>query len=93
MRLYQANSTPTEAASLYLILHQVIIIIIIIIIIVIIELITSQLWLGNIHLSWDIVINRIRLGGLICSLKSSLQLNVYQELQIFAAVYMYSGAC
>ena len=41
---------------------------------------TSQLWLGNIHLSWDVVINRIRLGGLICSLKSFLQLNMCQEL-------------
>ena len=66
--------------------------IIIIIIIIIIEFLTSQLWLGNIHLSWDVVINRIRLGGLICSLKSILQLNMCQELQISAAVYMYSGA-
>jgi len=39
-----------------------------------------------------VVINRIRLGGLICSLKSFLQLNMCQELQIFAVVYMYSGA-
>jgi len=61
-------------------------------IIIIIEFLTSQLWLGNIHLSWDIVINRIRLGGLICSLKSFLQLNMCQELQIFTVVYMYSGA-
>ena len=56
------------------------------------EFLTSQLWLGNIHLSWDVVINRIRLGGLICSLKSFLQLNMCQELQIFADVYMYWGA-
>ena len=63
--------------------------IIIIIIIIIIEFLTSQLWLGNIHLSWDAVINRIRLGGLICSLKSFLRLNMRQELQIFAVVYMY----
>ena len=69
-----------------------IIIIIIIIVIIIIEFFTSQLLLGNIHLSWDVVINRIRLGGLICSLKSFLQLNMCQELQIFAAVYMYWGA-
>ena len=40
--------------------------IIIIIIIIIIEFLTSHLWLGNIRLSWDVVINRIRLGGLIC---------------------------
>jgi len=40
-----------------------------IIIIIIIEFFTFQLWLGNIHLSWDVVINRIGLGGLICSLK------------------------
>ena len=67
-------------------------IIIIIIIIIIIEFLSSQIWLGNIHLSWDVVINRIRLGGLICSLKSFLQLNMCQELQIFAVVYMYWGA-
>ena len=64
----------------------------IVIIIIIIEFLTSQLLLGNIHLSWDVVINRIRLGGLICSLKSFLQLNMCQELQIFAVVYIYSGA-
>ena len=48
---------------------------------VIIEFLTSQLWLGNIHLSWDVLINRIRLGGLIYSLKSFLQLNMCQDLQ------------
>ena len=64
----------------------------IIIIIIIIEFFTSQLWLGNNHLSWDEVIKRIRFGGLICSLKSFLQLNMCQELQIFAVVYMYWGA-
>ena len=60
-----------------------------IIIIITIEFLTSQLRLGNIHLSWDAVINRIRLGALICSLKSFLQLNMCQELHIFAVVYMY----
>jgi len=64
----------------------------IIIIIIIIEFLTFQLWLGNINLSWDVEINRIRLGGLICSLKSFLHLNMCQELQIFAVVYMYWGA-
>ena len=68
------------------------IIIIMIIIIIIIEVLTSQLWLGNIHLSWDVVIYSIRLGGLICSLQSFLQSKMCQELQIFAVVYMYSGA-
>jgi hypothetical protein len=63
-----------------------------IIIIIIIEFPTSQIWLGNIHLPWDVVIKRITLGGLICSLKSFLQLKMCQELQIFAAVYMYWGA-
>jgi len=63
-----------------------------IIIVIIIEFFTSQLWLGNIHLSWDEVINGIRLGGLTYSLKSFLQLNMCQELQIFAFVYVYSGA-
>ena len=61
-------------------------------IIIVIEFFTSQLWLGNIHLSWEVVINTIRLVGPICSLKSFLQLNMCQELQIFAVVYMYSGA-
>jgi hypothetical protein len=41
----------------------------IIIAVVVVEFLTSQLWLGNIHLPWDAVINRIRLSGLICSLK------------------------
>jgi len=58
------------------------------IIIIIIEFLTSQLWLENIHLSWDVVIKRIRLGGLICILKSFLQLNMCQELQIFAILYI-----
>ena len=71
---------------------QLINIIIIIIIITIIEFLTSQLWLENIHLSWDVAINRIRLDGLICRLKSFLYLKMCQELQIFAAVYMYCGA-
>ena len=62
--------------------------IIIIIIIFIIEFLTSQLWLGNIHLSWEAVINRIRLSGLICSLKSFLHLNMCQELQIFAIILL-----
>ena len=64
------------------------VIIIIIIIIIIIEFLTSQLWLGNIHLSWDVIINRIRLGSLICSLKSFLQLNMCQELQIRVQVLL-----
>jgi hypothetical protein len=36
--------------------------------------------------------NRIRLSGLIYSLESSLQLNMCQELQIFAFLYMYLDA-
>jgi hypothetical protein len=36
------------------------------------------------------VINRNRLGGLIYNLKSFLQLNMFQELQIFSFVYTYS---
>jgi len=58
-----------------------------IIITIIIEFFTSQPWLGNVHLSWGVLMNRIRLDGLICSLRSSLQLNKCQELQIFAVVY------
>jgi hypothetical protein len=47
---------------------------------------------GNGHLSWDLVISRIGLGGLIYSLESFLQLNKCRELQIFASVRMYSEA-
>jgi len=36
--------------------------------IIIIEFLTSQLWLVNIHVSWDAVINSIGLGGIISSL-------------------------
>ena len=74
------------------ILLLLLLLLLLIIIIIIIEYLTSQLWLGNIHISWDVVINRIKLNGLICSLKSFLQLNMCQELQIFATVYMYSDA-
>ena len=38
------------------------------------------------------VINSNRLGGLICNLKSSLQLNMFQELQFFAFVCTYWDA-
>jgi hypothetical protein len=44
--------------------------------------------LGNIHLSWDLIINRSRLGGLIYNLESFSQLNMCQELQIFTFVYI-----
>ena len=37
---------------------------IILIIIIIIEFLTSQIKVGNIHLFWDLVINRIKLCGL-----------------------------
>ena len=37
-------------------------------------------------------VSSLRFGGLICSLISFLQLNMCQELQIFAVVYMYWGA-
>jgi hypothetical protein len=48
--------------------------------------------LGNINLSRDLIINRNRLGGLIYNLESFLKLNMFQELQIFAFVYMYLDA-
>jgi hypothetical protein len=38
------------------------------------------------------VINRIRLDGVICNLKSFLQLNMFQELQNFAFVCTYWDA-
>ena len=70
----------------------IVVVIIIIIIITIIEFLTSQLWLGNIHLSWDAVINRIRLGGLICSLKISYNWTCaknYRFLQFYIYIYIY----
>jgi len=75
--------------------YIVIIIIIIIIFsffVIVVEFLTSQLWLGNIHISWDVVISDIRLNGLTCSLKSFLQLNMCEELLIFSVVYVYWGA-
>ena len=62
------------------------------IIIIIIRISHFLVWLGNIHLSWDVVNNKIRLGVLIRSLKSFLHLNMCPELQNFAFVYMYSGS-
>jgi len=38
------------------------------------------------------VISTIRLDGLIYNLKSFLQLNMFQDLQIFAFVFTYSDA-
>jgi len=61
---------------LMMMMKKTTVIIIIIIIIIIIEFFTSQIWLGNIHLSCDVVINRNRLAGLICILTSFLQLNM-----------------
>ena len=84
--------TPGLVLPLFHFIIIIIVVVVVMIIIIIIEFFTSQLWLRNIHLSWDVVINRIRLGGLSCSLKSFLQLNMCQELQIFAVAYMYSGA-
>ena len=73
----------------FTIIIVIIIIIIITIIIIIIEFLTSQLWLGNIHLSWDVVINRIRLGGLVCSLKVSCNWTCaknYRFLQLYVCI-------
>ena len=68
------------------------IIIIIIIIIIIVEFFTSRLWLGNSHLSWDVVINRIRLGGLICSLKKFLTIEHVPRITDFCSC-MYVFGC
>jgi hypothetical protein len=40
----------------------------------------------------DLLISSIRLCGLICSLESFLQLNMWQELQIVVFVCMYLDA-
>jgi len=58
-----------------------------------IEFLASQLWLGNIHLSWDVVINRIRLGGLICSSKSLLLLLLLLSLIRFTVTPRFSLLC
>jgi len=47
---------------------------------------------GKYSPTWDLVINMIRIGDLIYSLERFLQLNMCQELQIFAFVYMYLDA-
>jgi hypothetical protein len=65
-------------------------IIIIIIIIIIIEFLSFSWEIFN--LSWYLVINRIRLGGLSYNLESFLQLNMCEDLQIFAFAYIYFKA-
>ena len=65
--------------------------IIIIIVVIIIEFLTSQLWLGNIHLSWDVEINRIRLVGLVCSLKSCAK--NYKFLQLCICIQVQVKSC
>jgi len=70
----------------------ILVIIIIIIIIIIIEILTSQVWLGNIHLSWHVVINRIRLGGLIYSLKSLFSIQHVPRITDFC-ICMYVFGC
>jgi len=88
----ETNYVPKEYSVAAILLSLFVVLIIIIVVVVVVEFLTSQLWLGNIHLFRDVIINMIRLGGLICSLKSFLQLDMCQALQIFAAVYMYWGA-
>jgi hypothetical protein len=52
---------------------------------IIIEFVTSHLWLRNIHLSWDVIINRIRLGGLIFSLKKFLAIEYVPRITDFCS--------
>ena len=62
--------------------------------IIIIEFLTSQLWLRSIHLSWDVVINRIKLGGLICSLKKFLTIEHVPRITDFCScTYIYVFGC
>ena len=63
---------------------------------IIIEFLTSQLWLGNIHLSWDVVINRIRLGGPICSSRISYNWTCaknYRFLQLYIFIRVQVKSC
>ena len=64
---------------------MVVIVILLVVVLLLSKCLTSQVWLGNIHLYCDVVINRIRLGTVICILKSSLQLNMCQELTDFCS--------
>jgi len=49
----------------FIIIIVVVVVVDVVVVVVVVEFLTSQLWLGNIDLSWDVVINRIRLGGII----------------------------
>ena len=74
----------------------IIVIIIIIIIIIIIEFLTSQLWLANIHLPCDVIINRIRLGGPIYSKKVSYNLTCaknYRFLHLYICIGVQVKCC
>jgi hypothetical protein len=66
--------------------------IIIIIIIIIIRISHFSALAGKYSPILGCVINRIRLGGLMCNLGNFLQLNMCQELPLFAFVYVCLGA-
>jgi hypothetical protein len=66
--------------------------IIIIIIIIIIRISHFSVLAGKYSPILGCIINRIRLGGLMFNLGNFLQLNMCQELPLFASVYMCLGA-
>jgi hypothetical protein len=70
----------------------IIIIIIIIITITIIRISHFSALAGKYSPILGCIINRIRLGGLVCNLGNLLQLSMCQELPLFAFVYMCLGA-
>jgi hypothetical protein len=70
----------------------IIIIIIIIVIIIIIRISHFSALAGKYSPILGCITNRIRLGGLMCNLENFLQLNMCQELPLFASVCMYVGA-
>jgi hypothetical protein len=65
---------------------------IIIIIIIIIRISHFSALAGKYSPILGCAINRIGLGGLMCNLGNFLQLNMCQELPLFASVYMCLGA-
>jgi hypothetical protein len=67
-------------------------IIIIIIIIIIIRISHFSALAGKYSPILGCIINRIRLGGLMCNLGNFLQLNMCQELPLFASVCTCLGA-
>jgi hypothetical protein len=69
-----------------------IVVVVIIIIIIIIRISYFSALAGKYSHILGCIISRIRLGGLMCNLGNFLQLNMCQELPLFAFLYTRLGA-